>query len=246
MNELVFISDLHLHPEDLAIQSRFNAFIEWAKFSTKKIYILGDFFHVWVGDDSVDDWSSAIAKQLYDLKKWGISVYYMHGNRDFLLGSTFAKLAGWEVLWEPTHIELDGKQVLLMHGDGYCTLDHSHQRFRWLTRNRLFPLVFLSLPLKFRKKIANAMREHSMGQTKSNVEMDVVASSVIQHMLKQKVTLLIHGHTHKPGFYQYKYGDQHLGRYVLSDWDDMPQILSYNKTVGFFFKVLEICDAATR
>ncbi len=235
MIDVVFISDLHLHPNEPHIQARFNSFIEWAKVSVKKVYILGDFFHAWVGDDSIDEWSNKIANQINSLVKLGITVSYMHGNRDFLLGKRFASLSGWNVLSEPTLIQLGDEPVLLVHGDGYCTKDLSHQRFRRITRNNIFTTIFLMLPLKYRQKLVNKVRDHSMTSAKSIEEMDVVAMTVIDHMLSNKVHLLIHGHTHKPGITRYERDNQELIRYVLSDWDDTPQLLCYDNTKGLFF-----------
>lgn len=235
MIDVVFISDLHLHPEEPLIQARFNSFIEWAKHSVKTVYILGDFFHAWVGDDDMNDWSRGIANQIKSLTELGISVSFMHGNRDFLLGKHFASLAGWTVISEPRLIKLGAENILLVHGDRYCTKDWSHQRFRQLTRNRLFTTLFLKLPLKYRQKLVKEVRERSMSFSKTMVEMDVVADSVIKHMNKYQIITLIHGHTHKPGVTEYQDGSQLLRRYVLSDWDDTPQILCYHNTKGFYF-----------
>lgn len=236
MIDVVFISDLHLHPEDHAIQARFNQFLEWAKVSVKNIYILGDFFHAWAGDDSIDDWSKNIADQLYSLKNLGIQVFYMHGNRDFLLGKRFAKLAGWTILAEPTVIHLGQERVLLAHGDSYCTKDLAHQKFRRLTRNKLFPYLFLKLPLKYRQRLVNEVRNRSqLNQSKSIDEMDVVSETVIRQMNYYKVTQLIHGHTHKPGVTIYENNLKKLHCYVLSDWDDKPHVLCYDYTKGLCY-----------
>lgn len=236
MIDVVFISDLHLHPDDEGILNRFNDFIAWAQGSVKSIYILGDFFHAWAGDDSLNDWSRSVALKLYNLKKQGISLFYMHGNRDFLLGKTFAALAGWKVLSDPVIIELDEERVLLSHGDRYCTKDLSHQRFRVLTRNSLFTKLFLYLPLAFRQKLVNKVRDISLSnQTKSMEQMDVVEDAIIQHMQKYRVFTLIHGHTHKSGLTTYRSASQELKRYVLSDWDDIPKFLCYDRTKGLYF-----------
>lgn len=236
MIDVVFISDLHLHPEEPEIQARFDAFIHWAKTSVQRIYILGDFFHAWAGDDSIDDWSRGIAKQLHDLSEQGISIFYLHGNRDFLLGNVFAQLAGWTILSEPALIQLGQEAVLLVHGDGYCTKDKSHQCFRRLTRNKLFRALFLSLPLKYRQKLVNQVRKISQSGTyKSLEQMDVVESSVIKQVQKLKVRAVIHGHTHKPGLTHYEHYSPEVRRYVLSDWDDRPQLLCYDNTMGFRF-----------
>lgn len=235
MIDTVFISDLHLHPQDQAIKKHFDAFIDWAMNSIKELYILGDFFHAWVGDDGIDEWGQGIALQIRSLIEKGIKVFYMHGNRDFLVGKDFARLCGWTFLTEPTLIELGQEKVLLVHGDGYCTHDVAHQRFRTLTRNQVFCSLFLMLPLKFRKKLVNKVRERSMTLNKPVEQMDVVVQSVLNDMKKHQVRTLIHGHTHKPGLSEYVVDDQLLKRYVLSDWDDIPKLLCYDSTKGFYF-----------
>lgn len=236
MISVVFISDLHLHPNEPEIQDRFNAFIEWAKISVKKVVILGDFFHAWAGDDEMNAWSLAIANQLRDLKQHGIEVAYLHGNRDFLLGKVFAQHAGWEVLTEPSFIQLGKDKVMLVHGDSYCTKDRSHQRFRALTRNSVFTSLFLQLPLSWRKRLVNTVRKHSaMHHTKPLEQMDVVTESVLSHMKAHQTSLLIHGHTHRCAISTYLVDAQELKRYVLSDWDDSPQLLCYDDTKGLYF-----------
>ncbi len=236
MLDAVFISDLHLHPDDNDIKERFDAFIEWARTSVKKIYILGDFFHAWAGDDSINEWSRAIALQLKELTQHNISIYFMHGNRDFLLGKEFARLAGWTLLPEPTLIQLGNEKILLVHGDRYCTKDRGHQRLRVLTRNRVFTTLFLKCSLAFRERLVSQVRKMSLNKsTKSMEEMDVVSEAVVAHMTKFQISTLIHGHTHKPGITKYNNGDKQLTRFVLSDWDDMPKLLCYDNTKGFYF-----------
>ncbi len=138
MNEAVFISDLHLHPDDKNIQNRFNQFISWAQNKTKSIYILGDFVHVWPGDEALDFWANSIIKQLNSLADLGIKLYFMPGNRDFLMGSSFLNKAHMQYLPDPTPISIGETIVLLSHGDRYCTRDKSHQWLRRLTRNDIF------------------------------------------------------------------------------------------------------------
>lgn len=247
MIDVVFISDLHLHPNDSLIYERFIEFIEWAKQSVKKVYILGDFFHAWSGDDSLNDWSREIAKHINSLVSMQIPVFYMHGNRDFLLGKAFADLAGWQVLAEPTKVRLGEMDVLLAHGDRYCTKDYSHQRFRKLTRNKLFISIFLSLPFSWREKLVQSVRLKSQNNDrKSQEQMDVIAESVIAHMIKCNVTTLIHGHTHKAGVTIYKHFTQNLQRYVLSDWDENPMMLCYDSTKGLHLMQIETGDCNGR
>ncbi|KTC86715.1 UDP-2,3-diacylglucosamine diphosphatase [Legionella brunensis] len=251
MLDAVFISDLHLHPAEAEINARFNAFIDWAAAHTKAVYILGDFFHAWPGDDGLDAWSKTIAQRLAWLAQQKVLIYYLHGNRDFLLGKKFADLAGMTILSEPAiltfdsdirplskhaAVELQKKSIMLAHGDRYCTLDKAHQRFRRLTRNRWFAKIFLCLPFSLRNKIVNKVRQHSQtNRTKTAIEMDVVVESMLQHMLKQHINILVHGHTHKPGLINYQYNNSIYQQYVLSDWDESPSLLCYDNTNGFNF-----------
>lgn len=233
MIEAVFISDLHLHPQEFKIQQYFNEFIQWAKSNAvEKVYILGDFFHAWAGDDSLDDWSRNIALQIAEMNKSNIKLFHMAGNRDFLLGDKFAQLANWTVIKEPAVIQLGTQNILLVHGDRYCTRDRSHQWFRWITRNKWFVRFFLLLPLKYRHKLVNTVRQHSKNTPKNYLDLDAVESEVLYHMKNTKVNFLIHGHTHKAKKSVYP---ENRIRYVLSDWDDKPKFLCYDGSKGFYF-----------
>jgi UDP-2,3-diacylglucosamine hydrolase len=239
MIEAVFISDLHLHPQDLAIQARFEYFIQWALQHVRRVYILGDFFHVWAGDDALDDWSRGIAEQLALLHANGIEVYLMVGNRDFLIGKAFAQLASVTLLQEPTVIELGDNKVLLVHGDAYCTADKSHQFLRRLTRNALFPALFLRLSLKCRQKIVFFMRKKSqLRHPKPKAQMSIVVASMLEHLQAMQVQNVIHGHIHQPGANTYTVQGVQYQQYVLSDWDDKPILMCYDKSKGFYFEHL--------
>lgn len=234
--EAVFISDLHLDPQELSISQRFYAFIDWAAVNTKAVYILGDFFHAWPGDDSLDEWSLGIAKRLKWLSEQRVSIYYMHGNRDFLLGQYFAQLAGMTILAEPTIIGLGNNPVLLVHGDRYCTKDKGHQWFRRITRTAWFTKLFLSLPLQMRTKMVMKVRQHSQNNYHKTAEqMDIVAEPMLIDMHKQALNILIHGHTHKPGLSNHSYNNKEYRQYTLSDWDDSPKLLCYYNSKGFVF-----------
>ncbi|KTD26858.1 UDP-2,3-diacylglucosamine diphosphatase [Legionella israelensis] len=237
----VFISDLHLSPDEPDISRRFDHFLLWAQqHSVKTIYILGDFFHAWPGDDGIDEWCKEIAKKIKSLSSKGILFYYMHGNRDFLLGKQFAKLAGWTMIDEPALIDCGEEKVMLAHGDGYCTQDVHHQRFRRLTRNRWFKRFFLFLPYFLRIRLVKAVRQRSQSNRKPIEAMDVVEEAFLSHMQQISVNTLIHGHTHKPGVHQYEKNNRLFRRYVLSDWDDRPQLLCYDKSKGFYFNQLSL------
>ncbi|MBA2650665.1 MAG: UDP-2,3-diacylglucosamine diphosphatase [Tatlockia sp.] len=239
--EAVFISDLHLHPNEQSISARFNVFIKWAALNTKTVYILGDFFHAWAGDDEKDTWSFGIAERLKWLSEQNVTIYFMHGNRDFLLGQDFADSAGMTILPEPSLVKLGNNSILLVHGDRYCTEDIAHQRFRRITRSPWFTRFFLNLPLKFRKKLVQKVRRHSQtNQSKPKSQMDVVLKPMLAHMKEHDVTILIHGHTHKPALSNHRYNNKVYSQYVLSDWDDSPRVLCYYESKGFFFDH-EIC-----
>lgn len=236
MNDAVFISDLHLNPDQPEILARFQQFIQWASQSTRNLYILGDFFHVWAGDDGLEAWSSEIATQLSWLAQQGVSIFYIHGNRDFLLGNDFAKRASMQILPDPSVIILNEERILLTHGDHYCTHDRAHQWLRRLTRNRLFTTLFLRVPLSWRSKWVSQVRAHSQkNKRKPAWMMDVVPAAMLAQMRQVKATTVIHGHIHQPGMTLHPFQNEMFRQYVLSDWDANPQVLCYNISSGFCF-----------
>jgi UDP-2,3-diacylglucosamine hydrolase len=228
----VFISDLHLHPEDKAITARWEKFLHWAPLNTQAIYILGDFLHVWAGDDAMTPWSHGIAKQLAELANHGIVIYWMPGNRDFLLGKKFCALAKITRIPDPYVLSLGQESILLTHGDSYCTKDKGHQWLRRLTRNRVFITAFLHLPLVWRRRLVQKVRTYSsQNRQKPRASLTIVAEVMLRQMAKQHTQIVIHGHIHQPGCIAH---GEYL-QYVLSDWDDIPAILCYDYTKGFFF-----------
>jgi len=240
MNEAVFISDLHLDPSIPEISKRFDDFLAWAALETRALYILGDFFHAWAGDDASNAWSHAVADKLAALAAQGVAVYLMRGNRDFLLGRAFASRASSTLLAEPTLIELGGQRVMLTHGDRYCTQDKAHQWFRRFTRNRWFSACFLKIPRYFRTRIVAGVRAHSASNPQKQPDiMDVVPSALIAHMKQCQARIMVHGHTHRPGLTSHKVNGITYQQYVLSDWDAAPSILCYNQPTGFYFNLFE-------
>jgi UDP-2,3-diacylglucosamine hydrolase len=235
VHEAVFISDLHLHPDELTITMRFNQFIDWAATATRTLFILGDFFHVWPGDDGLEPWSYSILLRLKWLTEQGVTIYFMHGNRDFLIGSHFLNQAGMTLLTEPFVVKFGNTPVLLVHGDRYCTKDKAHQWFRKLTRNRFFSKIFLSVPFLFRNKMVKGARQFSQSHHYNPETMNVVPEVMLADMQRHHVTTLIHGHTHKPGLTKHSIKGVLYSQLVLSDWDDSPQILCYDKAKGFYF-----------
>lgn len=239
MNEAVFISDLHLHPKQSDITKRFEAFVDWAKTNTQSIYILGDFFHVWVGDDLITEFELSIAKQLQQLADLGIHLYFMPGNRDFLMGEDFLKLAKVQYLPDPSVISLKGVRVFLTHGDAYCLHDKAHQFLRKISRPLLFKKTFLAFPKSIRARIVHKVRNLSQNkkQIKANhsIKYQLVKSKLYSHMKKFNLMTTIYGHIHRPGEHHTHWKNRLMNEYVLSDWDNDPLILCYDVTNGFKF-----------
>ncbi len=228
--QAAFISDIHLHPEELEITERFYAFIEWAAKNTEQVYILGDFLHVWPGDDALDPWSQGIVDRLSWLSQQGVQIYFMPGNRDFLLGDRFMQLSGMRRLNEPAVIQLGQEKFLLAHGDQYCTNDRAHQWLRRLTRNQYFPRIFLKLPYSLRNRCVSGLRKHSQNNRKKTANtLSLNLPDMLNDMHNQQVTKIIHGHTHQYGIYNHQHNQQPYQEYILSDWDHAPYILCYNR-----------------
>ena len=215
-----FISDLHLCQEQPQITNIFLDFLKTKATEADALYILGDFFEVWVGDDDRNAFNQIIIQALRAFTDTGIPTYFMHGNRDYLIGKRFAKASGVQLLKEPTVINLYGSPILLLHGDSLCTLDIKHQKARKMMHNRFYQLITLSLPLKLRKHIAGRLRNTSK-ENKRQLEnhiMDVTPDEVLRVMREAKVKTLIHGHTHRPAIHDIKIDDQDAQRIVLGAW----------------------------
>lgn len=222
MNTL-FISDLHLEANHPEITHLFLEFLQKQAANADALYILGDFFELWIGDDEQTEFHQTIILALRALAQKGIPVYFMHGNRDFLIGKKFIQASGCQLLSDPTIINLYGTPTLLMHGDSLCTHDLTHQRFRAFANHPLAQHLFLMLPLKLRKRIGAKIRQKSRlhGQALKTTNpsiMDVTPSEINHIMQKHNVELLIHGHTHRPCIELFKLGKKSARRIVLSDW----------------------------
>ena len=220
MNKTYFISDLHLGDETEKINNAFFSFLEMLTHCPDKIdalYILGDFFEVWIGDDNKTALSEKVANKLAQLTSSGVDVFFTHGNRDFLVKKKFAKACGMTLLKEQTVIELYGTPTLLCHGDELCTDDVEYQKFRKKSRSWWWQTLMLSLPLSFRQKKAAAIQARSKESkmNKSLAIMDVNEQAVSDFYERFNVSQMIHGHTHRPDIHYYKNG---AIRYVLGDW----------------------------
>ena len=231
--QAIFISDLHLHPHNQFITTQFTNFVNWLLTQPQSsVYILGDFLHAWPGDEALDDWSLSITSLLAKCDDYGHKLYFMPGNRDFLIGKKFAAKAHWHVLKEPTCINVDGTRVLLVHGDRYCTYDYSHQALRCLTRNKIFIQLFLALPYNIRAWCVGRVRQASQNRRFSNTKkFSIVSYVMLKHMQKMRANIIIHGHIHQAGLTKHN----NYFQYVLSDWDDFPTFVCYNSANGFEF-----------
>ena len=219
MPETLFISDLHLDPERPAITELFLTFLDKRAARAEALYILGDLFEAWVGDDDDAPMNLAVCRALKACAKSGTAVYVMHGNRDFLLGSVFAEKSGVTLLDDPARIDLYGTPTLLMHGDLLCTDDTEYLTFRKMVRDPDWQTAMLAKPLEERRLMAQEMRASSREQTggKPEVIMDVNTDAVIDVMRSQQVKRLIHGHTHRPGVHHLDVSGEVSQRIVLGD-----------------------------
>ena len=215
----LFISDLHLSQERPGIKQLFLQFLQGPARQAEALYILGDLFEAWLGDDMVlPDYQDAI-KALKTLSQ-SVPVYIMYGNRDFLMREGFEAMTGAQLLDEEVVIDLYGTPTLLMHGDTLCTDDTAYQQFRSMVRNPTWQAELLSKSPAERLELARKYREISKAETSGKAAgiMDVNQSTVEQCMKKHHVRQLIHGHTHRPALHEFELDGQAAKRFVLKDW----------------------------
>ncbi|MAL98644.1 UDP-2,3-diacylglucosamine diphosphatase [Hydrocarboniclastica marina] len=217
----LFISDLHLEEQRPDITAAFHHFIEHRAMGAEALYILGDFFEAWIGDDEHTPLQEEVAARLKRLAQAGTRLFLMHGNRDFLLGNAFCERVGASLLEDPTVIDLYGEPTLLMHGDSLCTADIEYQKFRKNMRNAAWQDAFLKRPLADRQQVARQLRQISMAQNKGKEAsiMDVTPGEVAEQMSAHGVRQLIHGHTHRPAVHELEVDNKSAQRIVLGDWD---------------------------
>lgn len=218
---ILLISDLHLEEERPDITRAFLHFLDTRACHAEALYILGDFFEVWIGDDAMTPFQQGIAQALRRLADSGTRIYLMHGNRDFLLGKAFCREAGCTLLGDPHVLPLNGEKTLLMHGDSLCTLDIGYQKMRRLLRNPLSLFILRNLPLSTRHRLARKLRSESRSQTRMKASdiVDVTPEEVQRVMARYGVKTLIHGHTHRPDVHALQVDGQPAKRIVLGDWD---------------------------
>jgi UDP-2,3-diacylglucosamine hydrolase len=225
-----FISDLHLCAERPALTALLRAFLERRLAPGDTLYILGDLFEAWLGDDAILPDQRAVLDTLHAAQDRDIALFFMHGNRDFLAGPGFAALSGCRLLADPTVVNLDGKRALLMHGDTLCTDDAEYQAYRARVRRPEFRDHVLSLTLQQRIALADHYRNESMrlSRDKPAEIMDVNQRAVEDTMRAHGVRVLIHGHTHRQAIHDFTLDGAPARRYVLGDWHRTGSVLQYD------------------
>ena len=219
----VFISDLHLSPERPSIVRLFEGFLRGPARKTESLYILGDLFEYWAGDDDLSDpFNGQVLQSLADCADHGTRIFFLRGNRDFLVGDDFARAGGLTLLEDPSHIALDDGQAHLSHGDALCTGDAEYQVFRAKVRSPAWQREFLVRPLSERKTEIETLRARSEAEkrVKSSTIMDVNEAAVLDFFRNQDCTRLIHGHTHRPAHHRQIVDGAIRDRWVLADWYD--------------------------
>ena len=230
----LFISDLHLDGERPEITAQFLEFLEREGRQAQALYVLGDLFEAWIGDDDPDPDKRRVITALRSLTHSGVPVYFMHGNRDFLIGRRFAAETGARLLPDPTAIQLYGERVLLMHGDTLCTDDPDYQRLRRIVRNPLVQFILRRMTLRQRLKLATRMREGSKAHIASMDKaapqiMDVNQDEVRRTFEQQHTDFIVHGHTHRPAIHKIQLGNRTVTRIVLGDWYEQGSVLRWNE-----------------
>tara|TARA_A200000113_G_scaffold216231_1_gene221330 strand:- start:19227 stop:19937 length:711 start_codon:yes stop_codon:yes gene_type:complete len=224
---LGFISDIHLEPIENNRTLAFNNFLEKASDRYEALYILGDLFEYWIGDDEDNLTISNIKKNLSRLADQGVSLFFIHGNRDFLIGNKFASDTNIKILDDMHIINLNNKKIMLSHGDAFCTDDTDYQKFKNETRNSSWIKSFLKKPLDERLFIADDMRSKSKSANSNKPEniMDTNPKAIEESVIKNEIDILIHGHTHRP---EVKYFANGSIKVVLGSWEDKGWVFEYD------------------
>ena len=233
--EYLFISDCHLDPQRPEVSAALIRFLRTRAADARRLYILGDLFEVWLGDDDPADGLQQVIDVLHELSA-SCEIFYIAGNRDFLLGGDFATRVGMTLLEEPHLLQLEQSRVVLLHGDTLCTDDHDYQKFRALVRDPAWISTMLTKSLLERQQLAARLRDDSKTATnqKTSEIMDVSETTVDDCFRSNNADVIIHGHTHRPALHRY---DADLLRIVLGDWIPEPSFLSWQPGQGF-----KLCD----
>jgi len=212
----LLLSDVHLSAAHAGITARFLHCLEHQLQGVDQLFILGDLFEFWIGDDAADDLAVRVSSSLASIAEAGVQIYFMHGNRDFLLGADYAASAGMQLLADPTIVQSGNQRILLAHGDAWCIDDRAYQALRQQVRDPVWQAEFLALPATQRHAMAQQARDASHTHTSqaSMKIMDVNAATVAQVFQEYDIACMIHGHTHRPA--DHKHGA--CVRHVLGDW----------------------------
>jgi len=226
MTQTLFVSDLHLDQKRPQIIAAFSRFLK-ENSEVDALYILGDLFEYWIGDDDPAIGLEPAIHALQNFSANGTPLYFIHGNRDFLIGKKFSKLTNCQLLDEETVIDLYGTPTLIMHGDTLCTDDIAYQNYRKKVRNPIIQKSLALLSVNRRLKIAASLRKKSQSATQEKPQdiMDVNQQTVEQAMQKHNVNYLIHGHTHRPAIHEFTLDDERCKRIVLGDWYEHGSVL---------------------
>ena len=222
-----FISDIHLSEDNPHLINAFKAFLDESKKSCTHLFILGDLFEIWIGDDDDNPFIQDIKKALIDFTSDGPETFLMHGNRDFLIGEAFADEVGISILSDPYTLDINGMKAILSHGDFLCTDDSDYIEFRNKVRSEAWQKDFLSKSIGERNEIAKSLRSGSKDAT-SKKPLDITDANlktVNDFLQKNKPDIFIHGHTHRPKIHEHNTAK----RIVLGDWDEL----------GWYFSIIE-------
>ncbi|MCM5703778.1 UDP-2,3-diacylglucosamine diphosphatase [Larsenimonas salina] len=222
MTTTLFISDIHLFEQEPETAQGFLDYLAFRAPDADDLYILGDLFEGWIGDDAQGPFEARIIEALRTLSEQGTRVHVMHGNRDFLLGHAFAEESHTHLIDDPSLIALGDTPVLLMHGDSLCTQDPEYMKFRAMARDPNWQNAILAKPLEERLALAKQLRQQSgeANSRKADDIMDVAPDAVLDALREHNVRTLIHGHTHRPDIHDVDLGGDAAKRYVLGDWKD--------------------------
>jgi UDP-2,3-diacylglucosamine hydrolase len=230
----LFVSDLHLDATAPDAVAQFLRFVQDEASRCDGLYILGDLFETWIGDDDDEFVRSDICTALRKLTQVGTPCHVMRGNRDFLLGREFERRTGCTLLPDPTLLQIGAMRAVLSHGDLLCTADHRYQQFRTLAQSKVFQAGYLRLPLATRRALAQLARASSREHTRQQRSeiMDVDAAAVVAALRCANSDLIIHGHTHRPGIHALQVDGRRASRVVLGDWYDQGSCLVLDSAAG--------------
>jgi UDP-2,3-diacylglucosamine hydrolase len=236
----LFISDLHLDATDPATLALFRAFLDKEAAASDALYILGDLFESWIGDDDDDPARGTVRDALRALTAGGVPCFIQHGNRDFLMGPRFMAASGCTLLPDPSVLAIGDRRFVLSHGDLLCTQDRSYQRFRGVVRNASIQKCWYLLPLSIRRRFANLARRRSHAYTQRAPDsiMDVTPAAAAELLRSNHGDVLVHGHTHRPRVHGLQVDGSELARVVLGDWPVRAKVLTVDASGGYSLRSL--------